>query len=176
MNIPKLVLIDGHSAIYRAYYGIRDLSTSDGKPTNAIFGFIRMLRAVRRSVQPTHCAVVFDAGRSEKRQSLLPSYKAQRSPMPDELKEQIPLVQEYLDGYPIQWLSIQGVEGDDLIATIRKMAMANGSEVLIVSSDKDFYQLVDEHTTILPSPNAEKQIGVEQVLTKTGVRPGSPRP
>lgn len=171
MSVPNLVLIDGHSAIYRAFYAIRDLSTTSGQPTNAVFGFIRMLRAVRRSLQPTHCAVVFDAGKSEARQRLLPSYKAQRSPMPDELRGQIPLVQEYLDAWPIPWLSQKGVEGDDLIATITKRARAEGADVRILGSDKDFFQLVDEHTKVMPSADMEKQIGVDEVVAKTGVVP-----
>lgn len=171
MHSRKLILIDGTAVLYRSFYAIRDLSTSSGRPTNAVFGFVRMLKQVRDIWKPTHWAVAFDGGLPKERKALLESYKAQRPPMPDALKEQIPLVEDYLNRAEIAWLRMAGQEADDVIASIAEKAREDCGIILIATSDKDIFQLVDDKIKIIPVAGKEGLLDSDGVKLKTGVYP-----
>ncbi len=171
MADASLLLIDGMAVIYRAFYGIKDLATSDGRPTNALYGFIRILDHLRESWAPTHMIVVFDGGLPEERTQLLESYKAGRDPMPDPLEEQLEAIDEYLDAADIPWLMMAGEEADDVLATIAFSAAATGAQVHIATSDKDLYQLVTADITIVSPSRKGPHMGVVEVEDKMGVPP-----
>jgi len=137
-----LLLVDAYSQIYRAFFAIRSLSSPDGKPVNAIFGFTKMLRKLLADFQPTHVAVVFDLGPPAQRLAVLPSYKEQRPPTPPDLDAQLPAIREVLAAMCLPIVELHGEEADDLIATLAAQSAAAGSRVLIASTDKDFMQIV----------------------------------
>ena len=166
-----MILVDGMGALYRAFYAIRDLSTSDGRPTNAVFGFVRMLRQLRETWAPTHWAVVFDGGLPAERVALLEEYKAQRKPMPDPLRDQIEICEDYLQKAAIEQVRVEGQEADDVMASISDRAVQDGCEVLLATSDKDMYQLVDDSVCMVPLAGKSAAMGAEQVKEKTGVAP-----
>ena len=114
----RLLLVDGHAYAYRAFYAIRSLTSPTGEPTNAIYGFIKMLAKMREAVEPTHLAVIWDGGLAAERKKLLPEYKAQRPSMPEDLDKQISGIQTYLDSANVPSFCQDGVEADDLIATV----------------------------------------------------------
>ena len=167
----KLLLVDGINVLYRAYFAIQGLSTRSGRPTNAVFGFIRMLRQMDRLWQPTHWAVVLDGGVPAERLARLPEYKANRPPMPDALREQIPPMQLYLDASRIPALCLEGLEADDVLASLAVQRKSEFAEVLVATSDKDLFQVVDESIHVIPVTKADRRMGPEAVLEKTGVRP-----
>jgi len=168
----RLVLVDGHAVLYRAFFAIKGLSTSGGQATNAVFGFVRMLRQLRETWAPTHWAVFFDGGLPESRLAILEEYKAQRPRMPDELRSQIPLVEEYLDCAGIAWIRRDGEEADDVIASVARRLAGHGDEVLLATGDKDMFQLVGETVRIVPVSGREnKAMGPAEVEEKTGVPP-----
>ena len=172
MSASRLLLVDGTGLLYRSFYAIPELSTRDGRPTNAVFGFIRALTQVTELWAPTHVGVVFDAGRPAKRLALLPSYKAQRPTMPDPLREQIPVVEDYLERADTAWCLREGQEADDLIAALAESVPACCDSVLIATSDKDMYQLVTEKVRIVPLSGKGPAMGRAEVRAKTGVEPG----
>ena len=155
-STARFLIVDGHSYAYRAFYAIRQLSSPSGAPTNAIYGFIKMLAKMRASHQPTHWAVVWDGGLAAERVTSLPEYKAQRPPMPDDLEQQIEQIQSYLDAASVPSICHDGVEADDLIATLTRQAVADGAWVIIASSDKDFMQLVSPLVGLL-NPNDKSE-------------------
>lgn len=171
MSFKKLILVDGMAVLYRAHYAIRELSTSSGKPTNAVFGFIRMLMQVRKIWEPSHWVVVFDGGIPKERMDLLPEYKAQRPAMPDILREQISSVEQYLDCAGIKRVRQDATEADDLLASIAVWAEPDVDEVLIATNDKDLYQLVNVKTKIITIGGKNVLMGTEDVRAKTGVNP-----
>ncbi len=172
MPTKRLIVVDGHGMLYRAFYAVKGLTTSSGTPTNAVLGFIRMLRSLRRDLQPTHMLVVFDGGSSAERQEALPEYKAQRPPMPEDLSSQFGLTEEYLEKARIAAMCFDGTEADDVIASVTKLALdAGAEEILIVSTDKDFFQLVGAQVAIVRPSGSKERMGVQDVLEKTGVRP-----
>lgn len=171
MNTRKLVLIDGTAVLYRSFYAIRELSTSAGKPTNAVFGFIRMLQQLRTVWAPTHWMVAFDGGLPKERKTLLESYKAQRPSMPATLKEQIPLAEDYLGRAGIMWIRMEGEEADDVIASIADKARNEFGSVLIATSDKDIFQLIDDKIKVIPTAGKDGLLDSEGVKVKTGVYP-----
>lgn len=164
-----LLLVDGTAVAYRAFYAIANLSTRAGKPTNALFGFIKMLQQLEQLWKPTHWCVVFDGGTPEERLSRLPTYKAQREPMPDPLRAQLPDIERYLDTAGVLSVRMERQEADDVIATL---AFTTASDVLIATSDKDLYQLIDERVFMVSPSKAGVRIGSAEVVEKTGVRPG----
>ncbi|HEV8718136.1 MAG TPA: 5'-3' exonuclease H3TH domain-containing protein, partial [Candidatus Binatia bacterium] len=166
----QIFLIDGQSYIYRAFYAVRELATSKGFPTNAIFGFVNMLQRVREEYAPSHLAVIFDAPGKNFRHALFPTYKARRLAMPEALRPQIPRIKDVVRAYRIPALELEGYEADDIIATLATRWEKQGAEVVIVSGDKDLMQLVSEHVTMLDTMKGER-IGVEQVRAKFGVEP-----
>ncbi|MCX7591837.1 MAG: hypothetical protein N2255_09440 [Kiritimatiellae bacterium] len=171
MAARRLLLVDGTAVLYRAFYAIPELSTRSGRPTNAVYGFIRMLRQTLDHWNPSHVAVAFDGGLPQERVELAADYKAQRPPMPDKLREQIPMVEEYLDRANTAWVRREGVEADDMIASIVMWAQPAAEEILIVSSDKDMYQLVNDSVRIVPLSGKKDVIGPQEVRAKTGVSP-----
>ncbi|MFC6238381.1 DNA polymerase I [Longivirga aurantiaca] len=148
---PRLLLLDGHSLAYRAFYAlpVENFSTTTGQATNAVYGFTSMLINALRDEQPTHLAVAFDVSRQTFRSVEYPEYKATRSASPDEFKGQVPLIREVLTALNVPYVEVEGFEADDLIATLTTQAEAAGFDVLIITGDRDAYQLVDEHVTVL---------------------------
>lgn len=168
----RCLLFDGHGLLYRAFFALPVMTTADGRHTNALFGFIRMAQQWLRECRATHAAVAFDAGLPEKRLRLLESYKAQRPPMPTALREQIDYAKAYLDVAGIPSVAVEGQEADDVIATlVARLARDNYPEILIVSSDKDLYQLVSSRIALI-SPSAKSApLDAVGVFDKTGVEP-----
>lgn len=167
-----MLLVDGHAYAYRAFHAIQRLSAPDGSPTNAIFGFIKMLAKLRERLQPTHLAVVWDGGLDAARLDALPEYKAQRPPIPDALEAQIEQIKEYLAAAGYASLCREAVEADDWIATLARQAVAAGARVVIASSDKDFMQLVSDRVGLVnPNDKSETVWGIDKVREKTGVNP-----
>jgi DNA polymerase-1 len=166
----QIFLIDGQSYIYRAFYAVRDLATSKGFPTNAIFGFVNMLQRIRDGYAPSHLAVVFDAKGKNFRHELYAKYKAHRLAMPETLRPQIPCIKEVVRAYHMPVIELEGYEADDIIATLATRWAKDGVEVVIVSGDKDLMQLVSQHITMLDTMKGER-IGIEQVRSKFGVEP-----
>ncbi|MBF0358277.1 MAG: DNA polymerase I [Magnetococcales bacterium] len=148
-NRKKLFLIDGSGYIYRAFYGIRNMSRRDGFPTNAVFGFIKMLRKVVEEHQPDSLAIVFDMKGKTFRNDIDVNYKANRKPMPEELQPQIPLIHEAVAAFNIPIFKLAGYEADDIIGTLAMAGEQAGLDVVIVSGDKDMMQLVTNGVTIL---------------------------
>ncbi|MEV8631529.1 DNA polymerase I [Streptosporangium sp. NPDC051023] len=148
---PCLLLLDGHSLAYRAFYALpeENFSTTTGQKTNAVFGFTSMLVNVLRDERPTHVAVCFDRSEPTFRHEEYPEYKANRSESPDSFRSQMSLIHEMLDALRVPHLSLAGYEADDLIATLATRAAAQDMNVLIVTGDRDALQLVDERVTVL---------------------------
>ena len=168
----RLLIVDGHAYAYRAFHAIRELRSPSGQPTNAIYGFVKMLEKMRQLIEPTHLMVVWDGGLSAARLAVLPDYKAQRPEMPDDLRPQFDEIGSYLAAAGVASYCGDGVEADDYIASLARQAAAAGWNVVIASADKDFMQLVTERVGLL-NPN-DKTGAVwthEQVLGKTGVMP-----
>ncbi|MDR1730517.1 MAG: DNA polymerase I [Synergistaceae bacterium] len=138
----KILIVDGHGLAFRAFYAVPPLSAPDGTPTNAILGFMNMLTKVEDEVAPDRCVVVFDAPGPTFRHEIFPDYKAQRKPAPEEFRPQVPLLRELLTalGYPV--IVREGVEADDVIASLAKKAAAEEKEAVVVSSDKDLLQIL----------------------------------
>ncbi|HET8664101.1 MAG TPA: DNA polymerase I [Nocardioides sp.] len=148
---PRLLLLDGHSLAYRAFFAlpVENFSTTTGQHTNAVFGFTSMLINVLRDEQPTHIGVAFDKSRQTFRLQEYAEYKAKRNKTPEEFSSQLPLINEVLDALKIKHLAKEGYEADDIIATLVTQALADGFEVLILSGDRDAFQLVTEDSTVL---------------------------
>ncbi len=166
------MIIDGHAYAYRAFHAIRDLHSPTGQPTNAIYGFVKMLAKMRATVEPTHLIVVWDGGLSAERMAALPEYKAQRPEMPEDLRPQLDEIVSYLESAGIASFCRDGVEADDYIACLARRAVDAGMAVVIASSDKDFMQLVSRQIGLLnPNDKTETIWTDEQVRMKTGVKP-----
>jgi DNA polymerase-1 len=148
--VPTLALIDGNSIAYRAFYALpEDLATKSGQVTNAVFGFTRMLIRLIKDHHPEAVAVAWDVSRQTFRTVSYPEYKANRDKAPDHFRSQLPLIDEVLQALHINQLREEGYEADDIIASLTKKAVADGWDVLIVTGDRDAFQLVDEHVNVL---------------------------
>jgi DNA polymerase-1 len=170
--VDRLLIIDGHAYAYRAFHAIRDLRSPDGRPTNAVFGFVKMLAKLRATVEPTHSIVVWDGGLSAERIARLPEYKAQRPGMPDDLKSQLDEIVHYLNAAGVASFCRAGVEADDYIACLARRAADAGMTVVIASSDKDFMQLVSARVGLLNSNDKSEMVWTDgQVRAKAGVGP-----
>ncbi len=147
----RLLLIDGHSMAYRAFFALpaENFTTAQGQHTNAIYGFATMLISLIKEEKPTHIAVAFDVSRKTFRTDIFPEYKANRSKTPDEFRSQMSYLHELVSAFGIQQFEIEGYEADDIIATITKRAEKEKCEILICTGDRDSFQLVNERTTIL---------------------------
>ncbi len=167
----RLVLVDGTAVLYRSFYAIQNLCTRDGRPTNAVFGFLRTLRHVEQSHVPTHWAIALDSGLPRERIELLDAYKAQRPPMPTALRSQVDLVVAYLDRARISVLRQANCEADDLIASVAAWAEPDCEDTRIMTSDKDLYQIVTERIRICPLTDIPTLLGPREIEEKTGVKP-----
>jgi DNA polymerase-1 len=147
----RLLLLDGHSLAYRAFYAlpVDNFSTASGQPTNAVYGFTSMLINALRDIDPTHVAVAFDVSRATFRSEAYEGYKATRAKTPDEFRGQVDLVRDVLTAMGIRYLEREGYEADDLIATLATQAEAAGLETAIITGDRDTFQLVSGATTVL---------------------------
>ncbi|MFJ6825328.1 DNA polymerase I [Streptomyces niveus] len=175
-NHPRLLLMDGHSMAYRAFFALpaENFTTASGQPTNAVYGFASMLANTLRDEVPTHFAVAFDVSRKTWRSEEFPEYKANRSKTPDEFKGQVELIGELLDAMHAHRFAIEGFEADDVIATLATQAEEAGFEVLIVTGDRDSFQLITEHTTVLyPTKGVSEltRFTPEKVYEKYGLTP-----
>ncbi|WP_030596563.1 DNA polymerase I [Streptomyces fulvoviolaceus] len=173
---PRLMLMDGHSLAYRAFFALpaENFTTATGQPTNAIYGFASMLANTLRDEAPTHFAVAFDVSRKTWRSEEFTEYKANRSKTPDEFKGQVELIGEVLDAMHVSRFAVDGFEADDVIATLATQAEAEGFEVLIVTGDRDSFQLVTENTTVLyPTKGVSEltRFTPEKVVEKYGLTP-----
>ncbi|MBV9830991.1 MAG: hypothetical protein JOZ82_05300, partial [Marmoricola sp.] len=148
---PRLLLLDGHSLAYRAFYAlpIENFSTTTGQHTNAVYGFTAMLINVLRDEQPTHLAVAFDVSRQTFRSEQFAAYKANRTKAPDEFHGQVDLIKEVLQALRIPFVEKPGFEADDVIGTLATQAMQGDFDVLICSGDRDSFQLVNDRTTVI---------------------------
>ncbi len=169
-NRPRLLLIDGSSYIYRAFYAIRQLSNSKGFPTNAIYGFTQMILKVLKDQRPDYLAVVLDAKGPTFRSEVYKEYKANRPPMPDTLVPQIPYIKRIIESYRIPILEMEGYEADDLIGAVAK-GLENQVDVIIITGDKDILQLVSNHIEVY-DPMKEKRFGITEVTERFGFPPG----
>jgi len=167
-----LLIVDGHCYAYRAFFGIPSLTSPSGHPTNAIYGFIRMLGKARERARPAHTVVVWDGGLAAERMALLPEYKAQRAEMPAGLAPQLDGMADYVKAAGFfSWMK-EGCEADDGIAALAVRAAGAGRAVVIASSDKDFMQLVCGGVKLLvPQDKTESLWDEAQVRNKTGVEP-----
>jgi DNA polymerase I len=160
---PKLYLVDAMSNIHRAYHAIQRLSTSAGRPTNAIYGFVTMLRKMMREHTPDYVAVAWDGPERTLRHAAYVDYKANRQPMADDLRVQLPAIRSILEAYRIPVLELPGYEADDVIGTLSRKASAMGFDVVIVTADKDMLQLVGPRVRVFHT-------GREKFLDEAGVR------
>ena len=164
------ILVDGSSYLFRAFHALPPLSNSRGEPTGATVGVINMLRRLIADYRPTHIAVVFDAPGKTFRDELYPEYKANRPPMPEELREQIEPTLEIIRAMGLPLLIVEGVEADDVIGTLAHQATAQGIETLVSTGDKDMAQLVNPHVTLV-NTMSDTVMDEDGVVEKFGVRP-----
>ena len=144
----KIVLIDGHSIIHRAFYGVPDLTSADGLHTNGIYGFLNIMFRILDEEKPEYLAVAFDLSAPTFRHEMYDAYKGTRKGMPDELREQIPVMKELLTAMGIPLLMKEGYEADDLLGTIARRSEAAGMDVVIVSGDRDLLQIATDRILI----------------------------
>ncbi len=173
---PRLLLLDGHSLAYRAFFAlpVENFSTTDGQPTNAVYGFTAMLINVLRDEQPTHLAVTFDVGQPTFRHEAYAEYKAGRAETPTDFRGQVSLVKEVLQALRVPIVSKPGFEADDVIATLATQAEADDMDVLIVTGDRDAFQLVSDRVTVLYNSRGVsdmKRMTPDAVQDKYGLTP-----
>ncbi|MGI9318211.1 MAG: DNA polymerase I [bacterium] len=169
----EIILIDGSSFLFRAYHALGrqgGLSTRDGQPTHAVFGVVNMLKSLIKECQPVHIAMVMDAKGKTFRHDMYPEYKANRPPMPDDLRLQLNYLLEIIPALGLPLVSISGVEADDVIGTLSVQAVNSGYHVMIVSSDKDLAQLVNEKVVMVDTMS-KSRFDVQGVIEKFGVPP-----
>ena len=166
----RLYLIDGFSVIFRAFYAIRHLSAADGTPTNAVFGFLQILRKLLRDEKPGFLGIAMDASSDTVRKEKYEDYKANRKPMPEDLRPQIPMIREVIEAYGIPMVEMQKYEADDVLGTLAAKAKAEGYEVILVSPDKDLMQLVGDGVFMYHT-GRDKLYDAEGVTEDFGVPP-----
>ncbi len=169
--MPMLFLIDGHSQMYRAYHAIQGLTGPGGRPTNAVYGFVAMLRRLIADHAPSHIACAFDLEGPTFRSELAGDYKANRAPMPPDLVEQVPVVRQACEALGVPVLSHEGFEADDVIGTLAKRADAAGFDVAIVTGDKDLLQLVGGRIRVFNPRDDGTWFDASAVVNKLGVGP-----
>ncbi|HEY8458004.1 MAG TPA: DNA polymerase I [Actinopolymorphaceae bacterium] len=174
--VPRLLLLDGHSLAYRAWFALppENFSTATGQTTNAVYGFTSMLINMIRDEQPTHIAVAFDVGRKTFRAEAYAEYKANRQKTPDEFRSQLSLIRDVLDALRIPYLEAEGYEADDVIATLGLRAVEQGYEVLVCSGDRDTFQLVSDRLTVIyPTRGVSEvaRITPEEVVRRYSIPP-----
>ncbi|CCQ75349.1 DNA polymerase I [Magnetospira sp. QH-2] len=168
---PKHVfLVDGSGFIFRAFHGLPMMTRPDGTPVNAVYGFTTMLMKLLDETDADHIAIIFDKARKTFRSDIYPEYKAHRPPPPEELIPQFDIIRQAVEAFNLPAIDHDGFEADDIIATYARLAVAEGANVTIVSSDKDLMQLVGDRVTMLDAMK-NRVIGPEQVKEKFGVGP-----
>lgn len=173
---PRLLVVDGHSLAFRAFFAlpVESFSTKTGQSTNAVYGFFTMLADVVKKEKPTHLGVAFDVAGGTFRNQMLTQYKATRDVAPEELLSQLPLIQKLLDALSVTYITKKGFEGDDLIASLATLGENNGYESLVLSGDRDAFQLIDDNITVLyPGHHFKdlKHMDPQAVLDKYKVTP-----
>lgn len=148
MQTRKLMAIDGNAILTRAFYGIRDMTTADGRHTNAIYGFLKMLGRFQREESPEALCVAFDLSRSTFRKEMYAGYKANRTPQPEELRQQEQPMRDILQAMNIPVYALEHWEADDILGTIARIDSERGWETVIVTGDRDLLQLVSHNTTV----------------------------
>ena len=167
--MSKFVLIDGHSILNRAFYGVPIFTNSEGLHTNAVFGFLNIMFKILYSKQPDYMAVAFDVHQPTFRHEMFKDYKGTRKPMMEELREQVPVIKELLQKMNITTVELPGYEADDVIGTLSKKGEKAGMEVDVISGDRDLLQLASDHITICIPKTKKGQTTVEEYNTE-GVR------
>ncbi|WP_456342951.1 DNA polymerase I [Thermovibrio sp.] len=169
----RVFLFDGTGLAYRAFYAIRELSTSKGFPTNAIFGFIRIFLKLFKEYRPEYAAVAFDVGKKTFRNKMLKTYKANRKPTPDSFKVQLPYIKKFLECLGVKVLEVEGYEADDVIATLAKKLSDEGFEVFVITSDKDMRQIIDEKVKVISISHrgGQKLYDLEEFRKEYGIEP-----
>lgn len=169
-DAKKIYLIDGSAYIYRSFHALPPLTNADGIPTNAVLGFTNIIVKMMNDFEPSHAVICFDAKGPTFRHEVYEEYKANRPPMPDDLRQQIPYVKKVAEAFGIPTMEQQGLEADDVIGTLARKAEAQGFEVVIVTGDKDFMQLVTE-TCVISDPARDVYLDRDAVKEKLGVWP-----
>ncbi|NVK56989.1 MAG: DNA polymerase I [Alteromonadaceae bacterium] len=167
---PPFILVDGSSYLFRAFHGMPPLTNSKGQDTGAIYGVINMLKSLLKQYKPTHIGVVFDAKGKTFRDDIYPEYKANRPPMPEELRTQIAPLHEIITAMGLPLIIEDGVEADDVIGTLARQASESGIDTLISTGDKDMAQLVNQHVTLINTMN-NQLMDVQGVQEKFGIPP-----
>ena len=173
----RVLLVDGHYYLYRSFFAIRELTNSRGEPTNAIFGFSKALRKMLTDLQPDFAAVIWDCGLPERRTTLQPEYKQNRTAMPDEMRPQEDWLQTHVPLFGPASLFLENTEADDLIASYAREAERLGIEVIIATNDKDILQLANQSISIYSTAKADigtgsfALLGPQEVTEKWGVEP-----
>ena len=172
----KLVLIDGHSILNRAFYGVPDLSNAEGLHTNAVYGFLNIMFKILEEEKPDYLTVAFDVHAPTFRHEMYADYKGTRKAMPEELREQVPVIKEVLKAMEICIVERPGLEADDILGTLARRAEREGMEVSLVSGDRDLLQIASEHVKIrIPKTRGGKteieDYYAEDVLEKYKVTP-----
>src|ERR1051326_112427 len=160
MSPKRLVIIDGYSLLYRAFFATRYLSTSDGRPTNALLGFSNMLINLLDNIRPDAIVVALDSPGKTFRHAEYSEYKGTRREIAPELKEQLPIARQLIENLGIPQLEVTGYEADDIVGTVSKLAEANGYHTTIVTGDLDSLQLVDQCVSVLTM-----KMGVSDTIT-----------
>jgi DNA polymerase-1 len=177
-SVPRIFLIDAYALIYRSFFAFinRPLTNSKGENTSAPWGFVNFLLRIREDFEPDYLAVVFDSGMSQ-REELYPDYKATREKMPDELRASLPRIEQILEAFHDPVVKVEGYEADDVIGTLAEQAVAQGLEAVIVSGDKDFYQLIGPRVSLLnpgrggPTGVAAEWVDTSNASEKFGISP-----
>ncbi|WP_339821059.1 DNA polymerase I [Paenibacillus sp. FSL R7-0216] len=172
--MEKLILIDGNSIIYRAFFAMPPLTNSSGLHTNAVYGFTNMLLRLIQEERPTHMLVAFDAGKVTFRHEGYQEYKGGRDKTPSELSEQFPLMRELLESFGIAWFELAGYEADDIIGTLSKRAEEAGQEVLVVTGDKDMLQVVSDRVKVALTRKGVSEVepyDPQQIEERYGLKP-----
>ncbi|MBQ8955619.1 MAG: hypothetical protein IJ075_01475 [Lachnospiraceae bacterium] len=173
----KILLIDGHSMLNRGFYGLPILTNSKGVHTNAVLGFLNIMLKVISEEEPDYITVAFDEHAPTFRHEMYEAYKGTRHAMPDELREQVPLIKDVLTAMDIEIISKEGLEADDIIGTISRIAMKDGKEAVILSGDRDLLQLATKDTVKIRLPHTSKGettvdiLYADDVEAKYGVTP-----
>lgn len=175
--IMRLLLVDGHYYLYRSFYAIRGLRNSRDEPTNAIYGYAKAIRKMLADLRPDFAAVVWDSGLPERRTTLQPEYKQNRTSMPDDLRPQEAWLQENISLFGPASVSAENTEADDLIASYARAAAGEGAEIVIATNDKDILQMVDDRIRIYSTAKTDTGgesyclLGEAEVHGKWGVPP-----
>jgi DNA polymerase-1 len=168
----QLILVDGSGYIFRAFFALPPMNTSRGMPTQAVYGFIRMMLKLLKDVRPSHIAMVFDSPKKTFRDELFADYKANRAEAPNDLIVQIPYIHRAVEAFRIKSLMLDGFEADDVIGTLAKRAAHEHFSVTIITADKDFMQIVGPHVTLWDTMR-DRRIGVREVKERFGVEPAA---